>query len=273
MYQTQGSHIALDAEGSCISADHALSKHDYFCPECSAVLRLRRGEKRRAHFYHLRASSCRQQHRSDLHVAVQQRIVEKIGEHQCIQELFFPQISRIADIALPKEKVVFEIQISPMSQEEVIARTKDYRSVNWHIIWILHVQTFGKRSASAFERALQTIPHYFTDLDAHSGSVWDELSSVKGQLRHWFNFPPQRHYIDTFAPVFHRELSPPNTERVAITNIQELLDIRSQYWTCSLPGDYLSRPPQNTREQEKGGNFVQKMLFTLRMLWYFLLRA
>src|SRR5690349_20431498 len=81
-----------------ISADQANRQQDYFCPECEGVVRLRAGEQRLKHFYHLAKSAhCRQQKKSLEHIQTQRFIQERIGASRCQLEVPFPSIARIAD--------------------------------------------------------------------------------------------------------------------------------------------------------------------------------
>lgn len=80
-------------------------------------------------------------------------------------ELPFPSIERIADAAWDKEKVVFEIQCSPMTAEELRARNRDYASLGWKTIWIFHETRYNKRRITAAEGSVWKRAHYYTNID------------------------------------------------------------------------------------------------------------
>lgn len=96
----------------------------------------------------------------------------------------FPQIGRIADVADQTNKVIFEIQYSPMSLEEAKERCADYESIGYRLIWILHDQTFNQKNVGAAERFLRTKTCYFSNMDGRgNGIVYDQLEEIRGKRR------------------------------------------------------------------------------------------
>ncbi len=94
---------------------------------------------------------------------------------EAILERRFPEIGRIADVAVPEWRVVFEVQCSPLSVKEAISRIADYRSIGWECIWILHVVQFNRARLSITERHLSPYIFYYTDIQATGeGSVYEE---------------------------------------------------------------------------------------------------
>lgn len=234
---------AFSSDGALVDADDALHHIDYLCPECRGVVRLRRGEERVAHFFHKNEGvSCRLRLKDGLHESVQQWLVEQLGESSCSQECHFPSISRVADVAFHPKKVVFEVQVSPMRPEEAVARTLDYWSLGWHVIWILHAQTFGFYAASSFEQALLPIPHYFTTIGFREGRLWDEISAVRRRRRVWYLLPPRRQYLNTVHVDVQRPPpgSVPSCDFPTRPEAWRLL--REDEWSCHLVGDWLSLP-------------------------------
>jgi len=256
--------VALTKKGNLVRADEALHHVDYLCPECLSTLRLRRGEERIAHFFHKKEGAlCRLRHKDGMHRNVQLFLIEQLGEKECSIECHFPEINRIADVTFHPKKIVFEIQLSPISKELALERTMDYWSIGWHVIWILHAKEFGKRLASPFERSLLTIPHYFTNVMFREGCVWDELSFVQGRRRHWFSFPPNRCQIDTIVAEVHR--SPPTKIPLskAPKTENELIEMRQELWDCSLKRDDFS-----VKRPTKRKFFWKRAALFFRLLWY-----
>jgi len=247
---------AFSEEGARVDAISARHQVDYFCPECSGIVRLKRGSERIAHFFHINEhSSCRLRWKDGLHLAVQRWFAQQLDE--CTLERYFPEISRIADVAYHSQKTVFEIQVSPMSKEKALQRTHDYQSIGWNVIWILHAARFGRNKASPFEEALIHIPHYFTDIGFHEGKLWDELSIARNGRRKWFNFPPLRCHIDTII-VEPISKIPHNSHGLFL--------LRKTHWPCHLQGDWLSRPTPQIPEKNHPKIFKCLILF-LRLLW------
>lgn len=99
-------------------------------------------------------------------------------------ELRFPTISRIADAAWEKEKIVFEIQCSPITAEELKSRNQDYKSLGWTPIWIFHEDRYNKRHLTAAEWAVRREAHYFTDIDEEGeGSFYTHFCDVRRGCR------------------------------------------------------------------------------------------
>lgn len=110
------------------------------------------------------------------HIQTQNFIQSQIGEKDCVLEKEFPEIRRIADLVWEAQKIVFEVQCSGISKEEVENRSRDYRKLGYEIVWILHQKTFNRFRLSAAEEFLQDQPHYYTNLDAFGrGSIYDQI--------------------------------------------------------------------------------------------------
>ena len=227
--------------GERIDAIDATHRVDYYCPECRGVVRVRRGEERVAHFFHKNeGTSCHLRLKDGIHEAVQSWLVSALGPSACTLECHFPSISRVADVAFHPQKIVFEVQVSPIKPEEAIQRTLDYWSLGWHVIWLLHAATFGRSKASPFEKILLPIPHYFTDIGYRTGKLWDELSAVRGERRFWYVFPPQRHTIDDLAVEI---LRPPQNSLEATgfpQTAHQCAEMRRLVWSCRFCNDLLA---------------------------------
>lgn len=166
---------AQDAAGKRIFVRDAKRGQDYFCLECEARVRARSGANLRAHFFHSRLQrSCRQAGKSASHIAVQRLIREQIGQERTIEEMRFGEIGRVADVAWPEKKWLFEVQCSPISALEVEERMRDYARLGYQVIWILHDKTFNRRLLAAAELFLQSKTHYFTD----GLSIYDECQLI-----------------------------------------------------------------------------------------------
>lgn len=175
--------FALNESGEWISAAAALRQQDYTCPECKSRIRLRAGQFRHAHFFHLEEDRiCRQNGKSLEHLQTQFQLQQMIPEIKL--ELHFPAISRIADAAWEKEKIVFEIQCSPMTSTELKARNRDYATAGWKTVWIFHENRYNKRRLTAAEWAVRLEPHYFTNINEEGiGSFFSHIYEICGSLR------------------------------------------------------------------------------------------
>jgi competence protein CoiA len=171
--------FALNSEQELILASRAERQHDYTCPECHSRVRVRAGSYRTPHFFHLDENrNCRQNGKSLQHLQTQYRLQQMLPETKL--ERSFPSISRIADVAWEKEKIVFEVQCSPITAEELRSRNRDYKSVGWTPIWIFHEDRYNKRLVTAAEWAVRRDAHYFTDIDEDGlGNFYTHLSDIQ----------------------------------------------------------------------------------------------
>jgi competence protein CoiA len=170
---------ALDTEKILISAAKAKKQQNYRCLECGNAVRVRSGKHRQAHFYHLQPERrCTLHAKGMPHLQLQYRIKSLIPEAEL--ECRFPSINRIADAAWHVQRIVFEIQYSPMNAEELSQRTQDYRSLGYQVIWIFHDHLYNREKLSSAEDAAQALPHYFSDMDAQGiGSIYDQYAKVE----------------------------------------------------------------------------------------------
>lgn len=89
-------------------------------------------------------------------------------------------VHRIADGCWEKEKLVFEIQCSPISLKEAKDRSLDYMKAGYTPVWILHDKKFNKRRLSLAEAYLRKqLPTFFTN----GGEVYDQFDICQNRNR------------------------------------------------------------------------------------------
>jgi len=157
---------AYSLNGQVVSAADAKRYTDYNCLECGQTVRMRGGLKRKAHFFHLQPpSTCRQHAKSMTHLQAQLALLKCLPPGAAELEARFDKIDRIADVAWHAEKIVFEVQCSAISAQEVAARNRDYGSTGYDVVWFLHDRRFGRFRPSEAEIFLENSPHYYTNMD------------------------------------------------------------------------------------------------------------
>lgn len=176
---------ALDREKKLIFAGDALKQTDYFCLECESPVRRRGGLHRKDHFYHLEAlRDCRQNGKTLEHLNVQFFCLQALPQGECVLEKRFPDINRIADVVWEPKKLIFEIQCSPISSNEVYERNQDYKKIGYEVVWILHDKRFNQKRLSGAEHFLYSSPHYFTNMtEEGKGEIYDQFSLIDRGLR------------------------------------------------------------------------------------------
>ena len=223
---------ALDHLGRIVSAQWAQKKTDYLCLECKQHVRLRKGLHRQAHFYHMDPIQfCRQHQKGAVHLKNQLYFFQQLPPGDCQLEMIFPTIGRVADVAWLSQKIVFEIQCSPISAEEALSRNRDYQKEGWSVIWILHDDRFNQVRLSAVEVALRSSPHYFSNIDAAGkGFIYDQFDCYIQGIRQG-RLPPLP--LDLKKGVF--------VEQKGIASLPvRLLHFRSNHWSYFFAGDLMS---------------------------------
>lgn len=224
--------FAYDTSKMVQAASRAERGKDYLCLECNGLVRVRGGVHRRPHFYHLAPShACRQNGKSMTHLQVQCALQEAIGS-SCKLEVPFPQIARIADVVWPEKQLIFEVQCSPISADEVLSRNKDYASAGFQVIWVLHRQRFGKKRVSAAEQALESHPHYFTTINAEGeGGIFDWFQEIRHGKRVFRSDPLE---VQLNRPVSIPEALPSYAPFL-------LPRFRQKHWSICFEGDLVWR--------------------------------
>lgn len=173
------------SNGQLIEASRAQRQINYQCLECKKAVRLRKGLHKRAHFYHIDPTpSCRLNGKSLTHIALQLYIQNLFSLEKLKLEYPFPAINRIADCVHHEKKLIFEIQCSPIAEEEVQKRTADYNSLGFNVIWILHEKEFNKYRLTAAEQYLAQKFLYYTNMDDEGkGVIYDQRFIANGAYR------------------------------------------------------------------------------------------
>ena len=240
--------FALDESGLPVAAAHAFKQRDYFCMECGGPVRLRSGIHRRKHFFHVNAvSSCRLNGKSLVHVQAQCAIQNQLPQGECQLEVPFPAIGRIADVVWEPKKLIFEIQCSPITREEVLHRNRDYRSQGYTVVWILHDSQFNGKRASSAELALREgFPYHYTNIDRDgNGLIYDQFDLIIRGMR-CCAFDPMPIRITHPFPVMDDFLLPNREIPLAVKK-------RVDTWTVSFEGDLI-----HALSRESAGDLLKK---------------
>lgn len=219
--------MALDDERA-VFADVADKRARYRCPECGAQVKVRSGPHRQPHFYHLRTSKpCRQHQKTEEHLGLQFHLAKQCSAMH--MERPFPEVGRIGDVAWEKERIVFEVQCSPISLTEVQERTRDYRSQGWRLIWILSDKRFNRRKLTAAEHYLRQQTCYFASWNKRRTVLYDQWDIVADFQRVYKGPPiPVQPWRIALLP---QRLPPP---------LPRCVQERFEQWPLHMEGDALS---------------------------------
>lgn len=220
---------ALDRENSLVSAASAQKQQDYICLECSSLVRIRKGVHRQAHFYHLQPNHrCTLHAKGMVHISLQQHLKALIPELEL--EWRFPAIQRIADAAWHAHKIVFEIQYSPITAQELQSRIASYHSIGYALVWIFHDQRYNQKKLTSAEDAAHSVPHYFSNMDARgNGIIYDQFALIEAGMRRC---------CSTALPIdlkqLHRHAAAPKFIHPAVLQMR-------QNWPLHFGGDLIDR--------------------------------
>jgi competence protein CoiA len=247
---------ALDKNGELVPSHKAQKQLDYECMECHEVLRLRSGFQLRPHFYHVKErKSCNLNNKSELHIAVQNHIQNLFPEGEIILEKRFP--NRIADCVWEKEKIIFEVQVPPITHREVEGRIRDYKSHGYELVWILSDTRFNHGRVSGAEHFLLSHAHYFTSLNTRGhGMIYDQIS--------WFPMGFRQERLEKRAIQLHQLYRKPPLPLIP----------ERKNWILHFQGDSpLSREEEEKRDawQERKERTKMASQF-LRTIWFYLLK-
>lgn len=221
--------FAWDETNQLVETATASKQKIYFCRECRSPVKLRGGFLRQRHFYHLHNNrACRQSGKSMAHLQVQ-LYLKKLRE-DAVVEKHFSSINRIADVVWEKDKLIFEIQCSPILSREVAARNSDYSMLGYTVIWILHEQTFNQRQWTAAEYFLQDFTHYYTNIDEEgAGCIYDRWDLIKKRIRYsvWNHRPVNLAHFTEWKPLWAEGIYP------------DWMKTRLKGWKFSFSGDFL----------------------------------
>lgn len=89
---------------------------------------------------------------------------------------------RRADAVWEERKIVFEIQISPISLQEALDRCTDYASKGYQVVWVLYEGLYNGFKVSPAEKFLRFgCPTYFTN----GVIIYDQIEVIRGKKRHF----------------------------------------------------------------------------------------
>lgn len=138
------------------------------------------------------------------HKIVQLHLLELYRADGAKAEVSFFSSKRRADVYVPGKGIVFEIQVSKISVEEVRGRITDYESLGIDIVWILDMNTFDPENPTAVEKYLQKRNRYYCSLFENSVHFFDitPYETSKSLL-----CTPFEVEIDTLTPLIHTKLT------------------------------------------------------------------
>lgn len=172
--------LAIDNHGAQITAENAVRGQKYFCPVCNSRLTLKQGRVKAAHFSHLHIIDCMRylyKRESNEHLELKHVLYLALTPHyQTAMEFYLHEIEQIADLLVNKNRAL-EIQLSQISPELIVGRTKGYASLGIAATWLLDTAAIKSDTnymyPTHFQLSTQSGHRIYTiDLNSHAITVW-----------------------------------------------------------------------------------------------------
>jgi hypothetical protein len=118
-------------------------------------------------------------------MAIQTWLKGLLPDGEAVLEHPFLPICRVADLFWEKQRLVFEVQCSPISEEEVQRRMRDYRALGIDVVWVLDDRLYNKKRLRPSERLIRKGWSYFASVDKESLRVrlYDQLEFLTEAAR------------------------------------------------------------------------------------------
>jgi len=244
---------ANDQQGDLVIAwEVTKTQGPFFCPECQEQVIVKKGSYKIHHFAHQPSSDCTYgTGESEEHRQAKYHIYEALRHHPDVTKLAIerPLKGVRPDVSFcwqGRDYVAIELQISPISPEEIARRTRLYTSQNIAVLWMTphreQMSCLTPYRTQLWERYLHAL--YFGAVYYWLGGeqlypIRFEPHAASTELQVWYNEDEKRPYVqgvNRFSSVF-RELNP--GEIVRITDLKRVWRPARQVGNFSLPNTLL----------------------------------
>jgi competence protein CoiA len=194
----------------------------FFCPECEGELILKQGRVKRAHFAHLPDADCAYagEPESAEHIEAKLEIYEALRSQPGVEkvqvERYLKEVRPDISFYFEGSYVAIEVQISPLTLDELIRRTSAYTRKNIYVLWtpIFSLDMFGERYApKEWERYIYSlydgIVYYWSKNLELVPVEYEKYMLTPGRYSTWSEKQSKRFIIPEMSPtVSILELSP-----------------------------------------------------------------
>lgn len=161
--------IALNENNEPVTVDEAKRGQAYYCPVCQSKVTFKAGHVRIPHFSHYRIAHCiRYLYKSESieHLKAKHDLYLHIKQSRNVDmEIYLDEIEQIPDLLA--DKTAIEIQLSTISIDLLLTRTRGYTSLGMDVYWLLDEHAFNPHKPTQFQLATMKSHHLFTyDIDA-----------------------------------------------------------------------------------------------------------
>ena len=159
--------LALDENGSQVTAEDAVKNRKYFCPVCDAPVTFKSGNIKLPHFSHHRILNCIRylyKKESVEHMQAKHDLYLKLRETGSVaMEYYLPAIEQIPDL-LVDGRLALEVQFSTISADLIAERSRGYHSLGMEVIWLLDEESIRMESDRCMPTNFQLSTQYMRSL-------------------------------------------------------------------------------------------------------------
>lgn len=133
---------AVNSEMDTVIAEASLARNiPYACPECSSPVIFKAGRHKIPHFAHApRAESCAYgSNESHLHLALKMELFNRLkgGWRVSLEQKIGAHRTDVYALSPSGQRFCFEVQHSPISEDEIFSRMTEYSRIGAITVWIL----------------------------------------------------------------------------------------------------------------------------------------
>jgi competence protein CoiA len=172
-------------QGTIEHAANATKCSNYYCPLCCQKLMLKQGKYKRTHFAHFEIS-CTHKEESYVHYHAKYSLGRAIKDLGMVVQIepYLKACHQIPDILI-NNKIILEIQCSPITVEQLQTRTSAYNKLGYIVIWIID-GTYNDNSVislNAFQSAcINPYKHqlFLWNAQKHVLCCWKNIIAIGG---------------------------------------------------------------------------------------------
>lgn len=262
--------LAVDENGGQVPAQNAEKGKRYFCPVCDSRVTLKKGPVKTAHFSHHHIIDCMRylyKRESVEHLELKHDLYLEFTRYYTVaMEYYLPEIEQIADLLI-NENLALEIQLSTISAELIIDRTRGYASIGIDVIWLLdhaslktdgqyirptHFQLATQKDGKIYTIDFQTKRIYLHHIHHHAGGgkfyYRKEMIEARSLPDHIppEDLVPRRLSGSEIKSIISRERSKRTVQNLTLTFLYHTgltVETLPEYLKYSTPAERLIRNP------------------------------
>lgn len=171
--------VAKDTCGNVVNSLVELTtKREFWCLSCQERVILKSGPIKVRHFAHHKQTNCllNYERESREHLELKAKLFSSLVLYQSVYvEKALQELGQVADL-LVNERLILEVQCSPLSISKLFKRSDAYYKAGYHVIWLLGEKLWVRDK-------LKPLHHHFLYFSKWLGFYLWELDNSRNILR------------------------------------------------------------------------------------------